>query len=34
MVVAITFDKGRVGQHFGHTEEFKIYDVKEKEKGF
>lgn len=32
MVVAITFDKGRVGQHFGHTEEFKIYNVKEKEK--
>ena len=28
MIVAICFDKGRVGQHFGHTEEFKIYDVK------
>lgn len=28
MIVAITFDKGRVAQHFGHTEEFKIYDVK------
>ena len=27
MIVAITFDKGRVGQHFGHTEEFKIYEV-------
>ena len=27
MVVAISFDKGRVGQHFGHTEEFKIYKV-------
>lgn len=28
MVVAICFEKGRVAQHFGHTEEFKIYDVK------
>jgi len=32
MVVAICFDKGRVAQHFGHTEEFKIYEVtKDKE---
>ena len=28
MVVAICFDKGRVAPHFGHTQEFKIYDVK------
>ena len=28
MVVAICFEKGRVAQHFGHTREFKIYDVK------
>ena len=32
MVVAITFEKGRVAQHFGHTEEFKIYDVNDKKK--
>ena len=32
MVVAITFEKGRVGQHFGHTEEFKIFDVNDKKK--
>ncbi|MCR4879340.1 MAG: NifB/NifX family molybdenum-iron cluster-binding protein [Bacilli bacterium] len=32
MIVAICFEKGRVGQHFGHTEEFKIYDVKEGKK--
>lgn len=27
MVVAICFEKGRVAQHFGHTKEFKIYEV-------
>ena len=29
MVVAICFDKGKVAPHFGHTEEFKIYEVTE-----
>lgn len=28
MVVAICFEKGRVAPHFGHTQEFKIYEVK------
>ena len=29
MKVAICFDKGRVFQHFGHTEEFKIFEIKD-----
>lgn len=29
MKVAVCFEKGRVFQHFGHTEEFKIYDIKD-----
>lgn len=29
MKVAICFDKGRVFQHFGHTKEFKIYEIKD-----
>lgn len=29
MKVAVCFEKGRVGQHFGHTEEFKIYEIKD-----
>lgn len=28
MVVAICFEKGKVAPHFGHTQEFKIYEVK------
>lgn len=31
MKVAICFDKGRVFQHFGHTKEFKIYEIKNNE---
>ena len=31
MKVAICFEKGRVFQHFGHTKEFKIYDIKDNE---
>jgi predicted DNA-binding protein (UPF0251 family)/predicted Fe-Mo cluster-binding NifX family protein len=27
MRVAVTYDNGNVFQHFGHTEQFKIYDV-------
>lgn len=27
MKVAVTYENGNVFQHFGHTEEFKIYDV-------
>ncbi|MBQ1534763.1 MAG: DUF134 domain-containing protein [Erysipelotrichaceae bacterium] len=25
--IAVTYENGTVGQHFGHTEEFKLYDV-------
>lgn len=27
MKVAVTYENGQVFQHFGHTENFKIYDV-------
>ena len=27
MKIAVTYDNGEVFQHFGHTEEFKVYDV-------
>lgn len=27
MRIAATFENGRIFQHFGHTEQFKIYDV-------
>ena len=27
MRIAVTYDNGLVFQHFGHTEQFKIYDV-------
>ena len=27
MKIAVTYDNGQVFQHFGHTEEFKVYDV-------
>ncbi|MBR4462942.1 MAG: DUF134 domain-containing protein [Erysipelotrichaceae bacterium] len=25
--IAVTYENGMIGQHFGHTEEFKLYDV-------
>ncbi len=30
MRIAVTHENGQVFQHFGHTEEFKIYDVEDK----
>ena len=27
MRIAITYDNGDIFQHFGHTEQFKVYDV-------
>lgn len=27
MKIAVTYDGGRIFQHFGHTEQFKIYEV-------
>ena len=29
MKIAVTYDNGEVFQHFGHTEEFKLYEVEE-----
>lgn len=29
MKVAVTYDRGQVGQHFGHTEQFKVYEVED-----
>lgn len=29
MIVAVTYENGEVFQHFGHTEEFKIYQVED-----
>lgn len=31
MKIAVTYENGEIFQHFGHTEQFKLYDV-EKEK--
>lgn len=31
MRIAVTYDNGQVFQHFGKTQQFKIYDVEEKE---
>ena len=27
MKIAVTFENGQVFQHFGHTEQFKLYEV-------
>ena len=27
MKIAVTYDNGEIFQHFGHTEQFKLYDV-------
>ena len=27
MKIAVTYEDGMVFQHFGHTQQFKIYDV-------
>ncbi|MCD8036764.1 MAG: NifB/NifX family molybdenum-iron cluster-binding protein, partial [Clostridiales bacterium] len=29
--IAVTYDNGQIFQHFGHTEQFKIYDVENNE---
>ncbi|MBE6844672.1 MAG: dinitrogenase iron-molybdenum cofactor biosynthesis protein [Ruminococcus sp.] len=31
MRIAVTYENGQVFQHFGHTEQFKIYDVSDGE---
>ena len=27
MRIAVTYDNGNIFQHFGHTAQFKIYDI-------
>ena len=29
MRIAVTYENGEIFQHFGHTEQFKVYDVEE-----
>lgn len=29
MKIGVTYDNGQIFQHFGHTEQFKIYEIKE-----
>lgn len=29
MKIAVAYEKGQVFQHFGHTEEFKIYEIED-----
>ena len=29
MRIAVTYENGQIFQHFGHTEQFKIYDVED-----
>ena len=29
MRMAVTYENGQIFQHFGHTEQFKIYDVQD-----
>ncbi len=29
MKIAVTYENGNVFQHFGHTKQFKVYDIKE-----
>lgn len=29
MKIAVTYENGQIFQHFGHTEQFKVYDVEE-----
>ena len=29
MKIAVTYDNGEIFQHFGHTEQFKVYEIKE-----
>ena len=29
MKIAVTYENGQIFQHFGHTEQFKIYEVED-----
>lgn len=29
MTIAVTYENGQIFQHFGHTQQFKLYDVED-----
>ena len=29
MKIAVTYDNGQIFQHFGHTEQFKVYTIED-----
>ncbi|MBQ9644666.1 MAG: DNA-binding protein, partial [Lachnospiraceae bacterium] len=29
MRIAVTYENGNIFQHFGHTEEFKVYEIED-----
>lgn len=29
MKIAVTYDNGQIFQHFGHTQQFKVYDIED-----
>ena len=29
MKIAVTYENGQIFQHFGHTEQFKVYEVED-----
>ena len=29
MIIAVTYQNGEIFQHFGHTEQFKLYDIED-----
>ena len=29
MRIAVTYENGEIFQHFGHTEQFKLYDIED-----
>ena len=29
MKIAVTYDNGQIFQHFGHTQQFKLYDIQD-----
>ena len=30
MIIAVTYENGQIFQHFGHSENFKIYETEQK----
>ena len=29
MKIAVTYEDGQIFQHFGHTQQFKVYDIQD-----